>query len=219
MRARLPDSLVPSRVIPILQLPLTPGGKLLRSALPPPPSAVGYPPAGADGGAMAEGGARAMGALAGGASAGAALAGCALAGVRAAVSGVCGHALAGGGVALDSPAAGLVTHTERLVAAAWEAELQLEIGSVGPGANFFSLGGTSTAAVRVLRRLAPDLGGERGETEEGLGDEDGGLGIGGRRGGRRGVILHGEDYGVGKWDSGAGAVLRCLEGQRFGGVR
>lgn len=105
MRARLPDAIVPSRVIAIDSLPLTPGGKLLRSALPDPPPLD----------------AKVVGVGVGG--------------------------------------RGLATQTERLVAAAWEAELSLPPESVGPSSNFFALGGTSTAAVRMLRRLAPDLAG------------------------------------------------------------
>ena len=50
LRRRLPQPLQPSRILPLEALPLTPGGKLLRSALPEPPARP--PTVAAGGGAL-----------------------------------------------------------------------------------------------------------------------------------------------------------------------
>ena len=103
LRRRLPPQLVPAQVVAVAALPLSPGGKLMRSRLPPPPPRA----------------------------------------------------------ARLSPAAreGFRSETERHVAAAWAAALG---AAVGPGDNFWQLGGTSLIAAKMLRLLQGSLGEEHG---------------------------------------------------------
>lgn len=98
LRRGLPASLQPLQVVPLPALPLSSGGKLLRSELPPPPP----PPRG------------------------------------------------------QHDARGLRGPIEELVAATWAAVLRVE--AVGPYDNWFTLGGTSIEATRMLRMLGPALG-------------------------------------------------------------
>ncbi|HEV2999341.1 MAG TPA: amino acid adenylation domain-containing protein [Solirubrobacteraceae bacterium] len=153
LRERLADQLVPAAIVPVDRLPLTANGKVDRDAL---AALAGAGGGDGDGAAGGEGDGAVRRGAAGGNADGA---------VRRGADGRDGAGMprrgaAGGdaGAAMDGDGAGTAPRgpTEHAVATAF-ADL-LDLPTVGPGDDFFDLGGHSLLVVQLLSRLRDATG-------------------------------------------------------------